>query len=86
MTTILYHPSEFCGHRHVTLPLVLFALIGILGESLSSFLVIFLKYMKNCRIVGGGESQETAWTAAFAKKVRKSGKKKICRHQTGDEN
>ena len=27
-----------------TLPLVLFALIGISGESLSSFLVIFLKY------------------------------------------
>ena len=34
-----------------TLPLVLFALIGISGESLSSFLVIFLKYMKNRRIV-----------------------------------
>ena len=27
--------------------------------SLSSFLVIFLKYMKNRRIVGGGESRET---------------------------
>lgn len=36
-----------------TLPLVLFALIGISGESLSSFLVIFLRYMKNRRIVGG---------------------------------
>ena len=33
-----------------TLPLVLFALIGISGESLSSFLVIFLKYMKNRHI------------------------------------
>jgi len=29
-----------------TLPLVLFALIGISGESLSSFLVIFLKYIR----------------------------------------
>lgn len=35
------------------LPLALFALIGISGESLSSFLVIFLKYLKNRRIVGG---------------------------------
>jgi len=59
-----------------TLPLVLFALIGISGESLSSFLVIFLKYMKNRRIVGGGESQETMRAATSAKKGRKSGKKK----------
>jgi len=34
------------------LPLALAALIGISGESLSSFLLIFLKYMKNRRIVG----------------------------------
>ena len=59
-----------------TLPLVLFALIGISGESLSSFLVIFLKYMKNRRIVGGGESQETMRAAPSTKKGRKSGKKK----------
>ncbi len=59
-----------------TLPLVLFALIGISGESLSSFLVIFLKYMKNRRIVGGGESQEAMRAATSAKKGRKSGKKK----------
>ena len=67
-----------------TLPLVLFALIGISGESLSSFLVIFLKYMKNRRIVGGSESQETVRTAASAKKVRKSGKKKnpVCSENT----
>lgn len=58
-----------------TLPLVLFALIGISGESLSSFLAIFLKYMKNRRIVGGGESQETARTASGAKKKRKEAKK-----------
>lgn len=59
-----------------TLPLVLFALIGISGESLSSFLVIFLKYMKNRRIVGGGESQEAMRAAPSTKKGRKSGKKK----------
>ncbi|MCM1214925.1 MAG: ATP-binding protein [Lachnospiraceae bacterium] len=35
------------------LPLALFALIGISGESLSSFLAIFLKYLRNRRIVGG---------------------------------
>ena len=59
-----------------TLPLVLFALIGISGESLSSFLVIFLKYMKNRRIVGGGESQEAMRAAPSTKNGRKSGKKK----------
>nr|WP_300815655.1 ATP-binding protein [uncultured Acetatifactor sp.] len=66
-----------------TLPLVLFALIGISGESLSSFLVIFLKYMKNRRIVGGGESQETVRTAPGAKKKRKEAKKaKPCPDKT----
>ncbi len=59
-----------------TLPLVLFALIGISGESLSSFLVIFLKYMKNRRIVGGGESRETMRAAPAAKKNRREQKKK----------
>ena len=34
------------------MPLGLVALIGIAGESLSSFLFIFLKYLKNRRIVG----------------------------------
>ena len=66
-----------------TLPLVLFALIGISGESLSSFLVIFLKYMKNRRIVGGGESQETTRMAPGAKKKRKEAKKaKPCPDKT----
>ena len=59
-----------------TLPLVLFALIGISGESLSSFLVIFLKYMKNRRIVGSGENQETVQTASATKKGRKGHQKK----------
>lgn len=34
------------------MPLGLVALIGIAGESLSSFLFIFLKYLKNRRVVG----------------------------------
>ena len=42
-----------------SLPLGLFALIGISGESLTSFLAIFLKYLRNRRVVGGdgGEAQ-----------------------------
>ena len=58
-----------------TLPLVLFALIGISGESLSSFLVIFLKYLKNRRIVGGGENQEAMRAAPNAEKRKKETKK-----------
>lgn len=34
------------------LPLALFALVGIGGESLSSFALIFLRYLKNRRVVG----------------------------------
>ena len=64
-----------------TLPLVLFALIGISGESLSSFLVICLKYMKNRRIVGGGESQETMRAATAAKKDRNGHRKKKYSHE-----
>ena len=41
------------------LPVGLVALIGISGESLSQFLVIFLKYLRNRRVVGGdGEQPE----------------------------
>ena len=36
-----------------SLPLALLALIGISGESLTSFLAIFLKYLRNRRVVGG---------------------------------
>lgn len=36
-----------------SLPLALLGLIGISGESLSSFAVIFFKYLRNRRIVGG---------------------------------
>jgi conjugal transfer ATP-binding protein TraC len=57
-----------------TLPLVLFALIGISGESLSSFLIIFLKYLKNRRIVGGGENQEAMRAAPNAEKRKKETK------------
>lgn len=39
------------------LPAGLVALIGISGESLSQFLVIFLKYLRNRRVVGGDGAQ-----------------------------
>ena len=40
-----------------SLPLALLALIGISGESLTSFLVIFLKYLRNRRVVGGEKEE-----------------------------
>lgn len=39
------------------LPVGLVALIGISGESLSQFLVIFLKHLRNRRVVGGDGAQ-----------------------------
>ena len=39
------------------LPVGLVALIGISGESLSQFLVTFLKYLRNRRVVGGDGAQ-----------------------------
>lgn len=51
------------------LPLGMLALIGISGESLSSFLFIFLKYLKNRRVISGDTSQ-------YEKKVHTAAKKK----------
>lgn len=45
------------------LPVGLVALIGISGESLSQFLVIFLKYLRNRRVVGGDSEQPEEKTA-----------------------
>ena len=39
------------------LPVALVALIGISGESLSQFLITFLKYLRNRRVVGGDGEQ-----------------------------
>lgn len=41
------------------LPLALFALIGVSGESLSSFVFIFFRYLKNRRIVGVQADKES---------------------------
>ncbi len=40
-----------------SLPLGLFALIGISGESLTSFMAILLKYLRNRRVVGGDKEE-----------------------------
>ena len=40
------------------LPAALVALIGISGESLSRFLILFLKYLRNRRVVGGTVEQQ----------------------------
>lgn len=40
------------------LPAALVALIGVSGESLSSFLLIFIKYLRNRRIVGGNSAED----------------------------
>ena len=61
-----------------SLPLALVALIGISGESLSSFLLIFLRYVKNRRIVGG-EGKKTGQEETEA--PGKGRKKAANRHQ-----
>lgn len=45
------------------LPAALVALIGISGESLSSFLLIFIKYLRNRRIVGGNSAEDAVSAA-----------------------
>lgn len=60
------------------LPLALIALIGISGESLSSFLVIFLQYLRNRRVIGIAAETELAEQREEAKnrKSEKAFKKK----------
>lgn len=58
-----------------SLPLALLALIGISGESLSSFAFILLKYLKNRRVVGVKEETVQEEQAA-PKKKRKPAKEK----------
>ena len=42
------------------LPLALFALMGVAGEPLSSYIVAFFKWLKNRRVVGKTEPKEDA--------------------------
>ena len=52
------------------LPAALIALIGIDGESLTSFLWLFLKFWKNCRIVGGTDEELQAIAEKKAKHAK----------------
>ena len=40
------------------LPMALFALVGISGESLTSFIFIFFKYLKNRRVLGAADNSD----------------------------
>ena len=53
------------------LPAALVALIGISGESLSSFLLIFIKYLRNRRIVGGNSAEDAVPAAEHGGKHSK---------------
>ncbi len=64
------------------MPLGLVALIGIAGESLSSFLFIFLKYLKNRRIVGIEESEPDTGRAGNTHDYSKKQKKERSRRPT----
>lgn len=58
------------------LPLMLVALIGISGESLSVFLIIFLKYLKNRRIIGKADIVCSTGKASKEKPSEKAKKEK----------
>ena len=60
------------------LPLGLLALIGISGESLSAFIIIFFKYLKNRRVVGRSETPAppTAGRRRHAPKRKKEPKER----------
>ena len=56
------------------LPAALVALIGISGESLSSFLLIFIKYLRNRRIIGGNSAEDAVPAAEHGgKHIKKEG-------------
>ena len=53
------------------LPAALVALIGVSGESLSSFLLIFIKYLRNRRIVGGNSAEDAVLRQSMAASILK---------------
>jgi len=74
-------PFSLTGHIITlcltTLPLTLIALIGISGESLSSFFVIFVKYMINRRIISNNDvTPDNKTEANVIKKHKKPSKHK----------
>lgn len=59
------------------LPAALFAIIGIGGESLSSFVLNFFVYLKNRRVVGISEEPEPPASDTPRKKAKASAKKSV---------
>lgn len=55
------------------LPAALVALIGIDGESLSSFLLIWLRYRRNRRVIGTTEAGDQSGPDLAAKKTKRTG-------------
>ena len=68
------------------LPVALVALIGISGESLSQFLITFLKYLRNRRVVGGDGEQPCEKVGKHLKqKPPKERKPKAPKHRRSGE-
>ena len=55
------------------LPAALVALIGIDGESLSSFLLIWLRYRRNRRVIGTTEAGDQSGPNLAAEKTKRTG-------------
>ena len=66
------------------LPAALFALMGIGGESLSSFLIVFVKYLKNRRVVTDVAPEKRKQKVLSAKKA-KSKKSETAEEDTAAE-
>lgn len=64
------------------LPLALLALIGVSGESLSSFAFIFFKYLKNRRVVGASEEATAQEPRAERQRKQKAFSKKPAKEKT----
>lgn len=60
----------------VVLPIVFLALIGMNGESLSSFFFQCILYLKNRRVIGGEQEKETGSSLSTKKKVKRKATKK----------
>ena len=65
------------------LPAALFAIIGIGGESLSSFVLNFFVYLKNRRIVGISEEADAPASEKPPKKSNASAKKSVKTEKRG---
>lgn len=76
---ILFLPASFTARIiiacFIVLPIGLFALIGINGESLSSFLFNFLVYLKNRRMIGLEETKNLPKKKSVQRKTKEKKQK-----------